>query len=55
MGFFAATIVPAALAWVGFGPTLSGPRARLRPVLVQRGAALVLLTFSASLGATALS
>jgi len=53
MGFFAATIVPIALAWIGFGSTLSGPDARIRPRLVQRGAALILVTFSTSLGATA--
>lgn len=54
MGFFAAIIVPIALGWIGFGSTLSGPGARIQPRLVQRGAALVLLTFSASLGAAAL-
>lgn len=54
MGVFATTIVPIALAWIGFGSALSGPNAKIRPQLVQRAAALVLLTFSASLGATAL-
>ncbi|HZH12420.1 MAG TPA: LysE family transporter [Microvirga sp.] len=54
MGLFAATIVPIAMGWIGFGSSLSGPNARIRPHLVQRGAALVLLSFSVSLGATAL-
>lgn len=54
MGFFAAVIVPIALGWIGFGSTLSGPSARIQPRLVQRGAALVLLAFSASLGVMAL-
>jgi threonine/homoserine/homoserine lactone efflux protein len=55
MGVFAATIVPIALAWIGLGSTLSGPNPRICPQLVQRGAALVLLAFSASLGVTALA
>jgi len=54
MGTFAAVIVPIALGWIGFGSALAGPRAVVRPQIVQRGAALVLLTFSASLGASAL-
>lgn len=54
MGTFAAVIVPIALGWIGFGSALAGPRAVIRPQLVQRGAALVLLTFSATLGASAL-
>jgi len=54
MGTFAAIIVPVALAWIGFGATLAGQNHWLQPRIVQRGAALVLLTFSASLGAAAL-
>lgn len=54
MGTFAAIIVPIALAWISFGSALSGSGFRIQPGIVQRGAALVLLTFSASLGATAL-
>lgn len=54
MGAFAATIVPIAFAWIGFGSALSGPHPIIRPRLVQRGAALVLLAFSASLGTLAL-
>jgi threonine/homoserine/homoserine lactone efflux protein len=53
MGSFAAIIVPIALAWIGFGSALSGPRPLIRRRIVQRGAALVLLSFSASLGAAA--
>jgi threonine/homoserine/homoserine lactone efflux protein len=54
MGAFAAIIVPIALGWIGFGSALAGPRAVIRPRIVQRAAALVLLTFSATLGASAL-
>ncbi len=54
MSIFAAVIVPIALAWIGFGSALSRPGFLIRPQIVQRGAALVLLTFSASLGAAAL-
>jgi threonine/homoserine/homoserine lactone efflux protein len=53
MAAFAAVIVPIALAWIGFGSALAGPDF-CRPRTLQRGAALVLLTFSASLGAAAL-
>jgi threonine/homoserine/homoserine lactone efflux protein len=54
IGTFAAVIVPIALAWIGFGSALSRPDFLIRPCTLQRGAALVLLTFSASLGAAAL-
>lgn len=54
MSLFAAIIVPIALGWIGFGSSLSGPKAKVRPQLVQRAAALVLLTFSVSIGGTAL-
>lgn len=54
MATFAAVIVPIALAWIGFGSALAKPGFVVRPRTVQRGAALVLLTFSASLGAAAL-
>jgi threonine/homoserine/homoserine lactone efflux protein len=51
---FAAVIVPIALAWISFGSALSRPGFLIRTQMVQRGAAVVLLTFSASLGAAAL-
>ena len=54
MGVFAAVIVPIALAWISFGSALSQPGFFIRPWTIQRGAALVLLAFSASLGAAAL-
>lgn len=54
MGAFAAIIAPIALAWIGLGARLAAPGAWVRPQTVQRGAALVLLTFSASLGAAVL-
>lgn len=54
MSIFAAVIVPIALGWIGFGSALSQPGFFIRPRPIQRGAALVLLTFSASLGAAAL-
>ncbi|MBB3018542.1 threonine/homoserine/homoserine lactone efflux protein [Microvirga lupini] len=54
ISIFAAVIVPIALAWIGFGSTLSRPGFFIRLKVIQRGAALVLLTFSASLGAAAL-
>ncbi|MBM6581423.1 LysE family transporter [Microvirga sp. BT689] len=54
MSVFAAVIVPIALGWIGFGSALSQPGFLIGPRAVQRGAALVLLTFSASLGAAAL-
>ena len=53
MGSFAAVIVPIALAWIGFGSALSGPKPLIPRHIVQRGSALVLLGFSASLGAAA--
>ncbi|KLK92685.1 hypothetical protein AA309_13495 [Microvirga vignae] len=54
MSFFAAIVVPTALGWIVFGSTFSGPSARIQPRLIQRGAALALLTFSVSLGVTTL-
>ncbi|MBJ6125887.1 LysE family translocator [Microvirga splendida] len=54
MAIFTAVIVPIAVAWIGFGSALSRPDFLIRPQTLQRGAALVLLTFSASLGAAAL-
>lgn len=54
IGVFAAVIVPIALAWIGVGSALSQPGFFIRAQTIQRGAALVLLTFSASLGAAAL-
>ncbi|MEE1654932.1 LysE family transporter [Microvirga sp. CF3062] len=54
MSVFAAVIVPIALGWIGFGSALSKPGFFIRPQIIQRGAALVLLTFSVSLGAAAL-
>ena len=53
MGSFAAVIVPIALTWIGFGSALSGPKPLIPRHIVQRGSALVLLGFSASLGAAA--
>lgn len=54
MGLFAAILLPIALAWIAFGSLLSGPRSPIQPRTVQRGAALVLVAFSASLGTAAL-
>ena len=53
MGSFAAVVVPIALAWISFGSALSGPKPLIRRHIVQRCAALVLLSFSACLGAAA--
>jgi threonine/homoserine/homoserine lactone efflux protein len=54
ISIFAAVIVPIALAWIGFGSVLSQPGFFIRPQTIQRSAALILLTFSATLGAAAL-
>lgn len=53
MTVFAAVIVPIALAWIAFGSAISGPNQVIRPQVVQRGAALILLAFSTGLGAAA--
>jgi threonine/homoserine/homoserine lactone efflux protein len=55
MGLFAATLVPIAVAWVGAGAATALTPGRPTQGLVQRGAAVVLLLFSASLGASALA
>lgn len=54
VALFAAILVPVALAWIGFGAVLNGPKPVIRPRAVQQGAALVLLAFSGVIGAGAL-
>jgi threonine/homoserine/homoserine lactone efflux protein len=53
-GVFAAVLVPISLAWIAFGTFLTRPGLWLRPWMIQRGAAVMLMLFSASLGVTTL-
>ncbi|WP_207484026.1 lysine transporter LysE [Arenibaculum pallidiluteum] len=54
-GGFSAVLVPVALGWIALGAGLAGGGRGRRSDLAQRGAAMVLLAFSASLGASALA